>query len=96
MAIFVEEKSNSGAVINIIIWVTILAIISASVYYIFFQQPQLVEFNASSSFQNVQQLSKISINSDSLINNQVFQGLKSYISTPQPDNFGKDNPFLSS
>lgn len=94
MAIFVEEKSDSGVVVNIVIWITILVIISASVYYIFFKQPQLVEFTASQSFQNIQQLSKISINSDKLINNQVFQTLKPYITVAQPDNLGKDNPFL--
>ncbi|HUX36105.1 MAG TPA: hypothetical protein VMV71_03675 [Candidatus Paceibacterota bacterium] len=94
MAIFVEEKSDSGVVVNIIIWIAILVIISVSIYYIFFNQPQLVEFTGSQSFQNIQQLSKISINSDKLINNQAFQALKPYITVAQPDNLGKSNPFL--
>lgn len=94
MAIFVEEKSDSSVIINMVIWIAILAIISAGIYYIFFKQPQLVEFTASQSFKNIQQLSKISINSDKLINNQAFQTLKPYITVAQPDNLGKDNPFL--
>lgn len=94
MAIFVEDKADSGVVVNIVIWIVILVIISASVYYIFFKQPQLVEFTASPSFQNIQQLSKISISSDKLINNQTFQSLKPYITAVQPDNLGRDNPFL--
>ncbi len=94
MAILVEEKADSGAVVNIVIWIMILAIISASVYYIFFKQPQLVEFAGSSSLKDIQQLSKISINSDKLINDRAFQTLKSYITVSQPDNLGRDNPFL--
>jgi len=96
MAIFIEEKTDSGAVVNVVIWLTILAIISASIYYIFFKKPQLVEFTASASFKNIEQLSKISINSDKLINNQTFQTLKPYITVAEPDNFGNANPFLGS
>ena len=95
MAIVVEEKRNPGSIINFLIWIAVLATAGASVYYIFFKNPELVEFTASSSFKNLQQLSKISINPQELINNAEFQALKRYVTVTPPQNFGRSNPFLS-
>ncbi len=95
MAIIIEEKTNSSGIITFLIWLVILGVIGASMYYVFFKNPDLVEFSASSNFQNIQQLSKISINSDQLINSPQFQALKQYITVPTPDNIGRTNPFLS-
>ena len=94
MAIIIEEKTNRNGLVNFISWIGILAIIGASVYYIFFKQPEFVEFTVSASFKNIQQLSQISINSDQLTNNQQFQSLKQYVTIPQPQNVGRTNPFL--
>ncbi len=94
MAIVVEEKRNSGSIINFLIWIAVLATVGASVYYIFFKNPVLVEFTASPSFKNVQQLSKISINPQELLNNAEFQALKQYVTLTPPQNLGRSNPFL--
>lgn len=94
MAILVEEKKEDSGIFNIVVWVVILTIILAAVYYIFFKQPQLVEFTVSPSFQNIQQLSQINIGSDKLVNNTTFQTLKQYITVAQPENIGRPNPFL--
>lgn len=94
MAIIVEEKTNGGGLMTFLVWLAILVIIVASVYYVFFKQPQLVEFASSESFKNIQQLSKISINSDQLINNPQFQLLKQYVTVSPPENVGRSNPFL--
>lgn len=97
MAIIIEEKTNGSGVVTFLIWLVILAIITASAYYVFFRSPDLVEFNASppSTFNNIQQLSKISINSDQLINNPQFQALKQYVTIPSVENVGRANPFLA-
>ena len=92
MAIIIEEKTNGNGIMNFIAWIGILAIIGASVYYIFFKQPEFVEFTVSASFKNIQQLSQI--NSDQLTNNQQFQSLKQYITIPSPQNVGRADPFL--
>ncbi len=94
MAIVVEEKRNRGGIVNFLIWIAILATVGASVYYIFFKNPELVEFTASSSFKNVQQLSKISINPQELLNNAKFQALKQYVTLTPPQNLGRSNPFI--
>ncbi|MDP3948483.1 MAG: hypothetical protein Q8Q17_00880 [bacterium] len=95
MAIIIEEKTNGSGIVTFLIWLAILGIITASVYYVFFKKPELVEFSASppSAFKNIEQLSKISINSDQLINNPQFQALKQYITIPSPENVGRANPF---
>lgn len=94
MAITFEEKTSSSGIINFLIWVVILIIIVASAYYVFFKNPQFVEFTASTPFKNVQQLSKITINSDQLINSPQFQSLKQYITVTAPQDIGRANPFL--
>lgn len=96
MAIIIEEKTNGNGIVTFLIWLAILGIITASAYYVFFKKPELVEFSASPplTFNNIQQLSKISINSDQLINNPQFQALKQYVTVPSPENVGRSNPFL--
>jgi len=94
MAIIVEEKRNSGNIVNFLTWIAVLAITVASVYYIFFKNPELVEFTASSSFKNVQELSKITIDPQELLNNAAFQALKQYVTLTPPQNLGRSNPFL--
>ncbi len=94
MAIVIEEKRNSSGIINFLIWLVILGIIGASVYYIFFKNPELVEFTAAPSFKDVQQLSKITLNPGDSINNPAFQALKQYITVTTPENPGRSNPFM--
>lgn len=95
MAIIVEEKRNRGGLVNFLIWIVILAVIAASVYYIFFKNPDLIEFTASPSFRNLQQLSQISINPGELINNPQFQTLKQYVTVTPSQSIGRSNPFVS-
>lgn len=94
MAIVVEEKRNQGGFAAFFIWLVALGIVAASVYFIFFKNPELIEFTGSPSFKNVQQLSKISINPDQLLSNPSFQALKSYVTVNPPQHIGKSNPFL--
>ena len=94
MAIIIEEKRDAKGVLNWLVWVAILAIITSAIYYIFFKKPELIEFTSSSSFKNIQELSKININSGQLVNNSQFQALKQYITVTEPQNLGRTNPFL--
>ena len=94
MAIVVEEKKGRVGIVNFLIWIGVVATIGVSVYYIFFKNPALVEFTASPSFKNVQQLSRISINPQELLNNAEFQALKQYVTLTPLQNLGRSNPFL--
>lgn len=95
MAIIVEEKrSGMQGLVNALVWVVILGVVIAGVYYIFFKNPELVEYSTVTSFQNVQQLSKIVIHPDEWNNNPQLQALKQYTTTVAPQNVGRSNPFL--
>ncbi len=95
MAIVVEEKrNNQGKIIGFLIWLVVLGALSASAYYIFFKKPELVEFRGSPSFNNVQQLSKISIDPGSVVNSPQFLLLKQYVNVSVPQDVGRPNPFL--
>ena len=94
MAIVIEEKRNQGGLTAFLIWLVVLGVVAATVYFVFFKNPGLVEFTGSSSFKNVQQLSKISIKPDQLLNNPRFQALKQYVTVSPPQNPGRSNPFL--
>ncbi|MBU6500334.1 MAG: hypothetical protein KGJ89_00695 [Patescibacteria group bacterium] len=94
MAIVLEEEKNKTNIVSIITWLAVLGIIVAAVYYIFFNQPQLVEVAAPANFQNVDPLSKIKLNPEDVINSQSFQSLKQYVAPPVPGNAGRDNPFV--
>jgi len=97
MAIVIEEEKNKSGLITAIIWIIVLAIIVAAIYYLFFSQPQLIEVVVPTNLQNAQNISKININPDLLNSNPVFNQLKPYNiqSTSSGTNIGRSNPFLS-
>ncbi len=94
MAIVVEEKKNQIPAMNFLGWIIVLAAVAAGAYFIFFKKPELVEFNSAPSFNNLQQLSNISINPEQLIHDPQFETLKQYITLTPPQNLGRSNPFL--
>ncbi len=93
MAIIVEEEKTKVNILKIVMWVALLAIIGVAVYYIFFAEPQLVEFAVPPAFLNINPLATVSLNPDEVINGQAFQALKPYVTPPTPGNSGRPNPF---
>ena len=95
MAIVIEEerKSSSG-LITILIWIVIFGVIAAAVYYIFFTKPQLVEISVPANFENTDQLSKVKLTPEDIINNPDFVALKPYITLPPAEKLGRANPFM--
>lgn len=98
MAIIVEEekKNGAGGILTILTWLVIVGAIGGAVYYVFFAQPQLVgKITAPAGFQSTQQLSKINLNPQDILESQSFQALKQYITPLQPATAGRPNPFLA-
>jgi len=98
MAIIVEEEKKSGAsgILMIVTWLAIIGAIAGAVYYVFFAQPQLVgQIVAPAGFQNTQQLSKINLNPQDILQSPSFQALKQYITPLEPSTTGRPNPFLA-
>ena len=96
MAIIVEEQSGgrSASIVKLGIWLVLLGVIGAGIYYLFFKQQQLVEYAVPANFQNVAQIAKIEFNPDEVINDPLFLSLKQYIRLEPPAAIGKANPFL--
>ena len=88
-----EEKVNRVSPINLILWGAILLIIVVSVYYIFFRRPASVEVQVPEYLQSTQQIFRLKLNPNSILNDPKFQLRQEYIPPPVPGNLGRENPF---
>jgi len=95
MAIIVEEEKSRGGIIKLVMWMGLLVIIAVAVYYIFFAQPQVVEFAIPPAFVNINPIAAVSVNQEDVINSPAFQALKPYVTIPTPTTNGRTNPFLA-
>jgi len=95
MAIVIEEeRAHVGSPINVIIWIVMLAIVAVGMYYLFFTQPELVEYVAPASFQGTEQIARAQIDPSGILNDSRFRDLRQYVTLPDETNFGRVNPFL--
>ena len=95
MVIVVEEQKNGASILSIVTWLTIIGILGAATYYIFFKQPDIIQFAAPANLGATQQIAKINLDANSILNNPSFKSLKTYIALPKAGNAGRQNPFLS-
>ena len=97
MAIVVEEERRHGVnIVNILIWVVILAIVVASVYYVFIKKPQTIpQFLTPTQFKNTAELSKVQLDSQDVVNNPLFRILKAPPQASTVQATGRPNPFLA-
>ncbi len=94
MAIIIEEERNKMSPITLLTWGVVLVIIVVTVYYVFFKKPQTVEIIAPPDFQNTQQISKINLDPEVIIEHPGFKSRTTYVTPPVPGNLGRSNPFL--
>lgn len=98
MAIVVEEqKRGAGNAVSVVIWLVLLGVIGAAVYYIFFAQPDLVDVAAPAppNFARTEQIAKLTLNVEEILSDARFQDLQPYVTPPETGTFGRANPFLS-
>lgn len=95
MAIVIEEEKKSGSgIVTLFLWVILIGAILAGAYYIFFKQPELLEVAMPADFKNTEQISKIELKPEELLNNAQFKSLKAHIPIPLTPSTGRPNPFL--
>jgi hypothetical protein len=96
MAIVVEqERAPRLGLVKIVLWLIIIAVIAAAVYYLFFKRPDTIpNLIAPNGFQNTSNLSKINLDPAAVIQNPVFQSLKSHVGDLPTSTPGRANPFL--
>ncbi|MCR4328084.1 MAG: hypothetical protein NUV53_01035 [Patescibacteria group bacterium] len=96
MAIIIEEEQQQStiSIVSIFVWVVILGVVGASVYYLFFKNPDFTLFVTPEGFKNTEALSKINLNPGQVVTSPAFKALRQYTALPEPLNVGRKNPFL--
>ena len=94
MAILVEEPKSRGNRVAVAIWGSFFAIIIVAVYYLFFKQPIFVELAAPVDLQSADQLSKINLKPEEVIQSTEFRNLKPVAVPTSTVPVGRSNPFL--
>lgn len=89
-----EERPNGSGIVSIIVWIVILGVIGAAIYYVFFKNPEIVATKTPSGFANTAQLSKIQLDPNEVLSSPQFQGLRPYVPALTPKTTGRANPFL--
>lgn len=76
MAIIVEEGKKGISFLNVLTWLVIIGIVAFATYYIFFKQAEVVDviIPAKDAFDNIDQISKITID-QSILENPTLQSL---------------------
>jgi hypothetical protein len=98
MAIIVEEGEKKTNIFAIIGWVIFLGIVLATVYYVFFAQPQLVVIPSTGSLNAIAPITQVALHPDAVIQNPEFQALHSTVTLPTaqgPAPVGRTNPFIA-
>ena len=95
MAIIIEEQKRKINWFALALILSLVIIIGAAIYYLFFASPPLVEKVAPPRLQSIQELSLIKLEPEALISSPYFQILKQYVNPIeiQIDSIGKANPF---
>jgi hypothetical protein len=96
MAIVVEEEKTSKAgLVGILMWVAVVGVVGASVYYIFVKKPDFIgKVIAPKELENISQLSDVTLNPETIINNPVYQSLRAHVGPRPTPQAGRANPFL--
>ncbi len=98
MAIIVDEGEKKGNVLGIFGWLIFLGIVAATVYYVFFAQPQLVPVTASGSLSAIAPIAQLALHPESVVQGPAFQSLVSSVPLPTPQGpaaVGRSNPFIA-
>jgi len=96
MAIVIEEEKGSRAgLVGILMWVAIVGVVGAAIYYIFVKKPDTIgELIAPKELQNIGELAVVNLNPETIINNPIYQSLRSHAGPPATPGMGRTNPFL--
>ncbi len=98
MAIIVEEEQKKSNLFSIIGWLMFLAIAGATIYYVFFAQPELVIIPASGTIGTIAPITQTALHPETVVQNPAFQALKSTITLPLaqgPAAVGRTDPFIA-
>lgn len=97
MAIVIEEERESGAsggLVRTLVWVCIIGILVAAVYYIFLSRPDIVELALPRALRTTTDVSALTLQPETVINDPLFVELREdYSAMPEYPSVGRTNPF---
>ncbi|MBS3903265.1 MAG: hypothetical protein KGZ30_02705 [Anaplasmataceae bacterium] len=94
MAIVIEQEKSKSNLLVFIGWLAVMITVVVIIYYIFFQNPELVPVTPTVDFSLATQVSQIDINPSIVINDANFNNRQPYVSLPGLGEVGRFNPFL--
>ncbi len=93
MALVIEGRKKSG-IVGFLIWLVLLLVLGAGLYYIFFKQPDLIPITPPAGLETGQQISRLKLDPESVTRDPKFENLRTYHNIPEATTPGRDNPFL--
>lgn len=93
MAIIVEEENGGRGPFRALAIATVIIILIAITYYLFFAPAPLIEVIIPPELQSVSQISETGLNAPEIFNSPVYSSLKQYVAEPEAGEVGRTNPF---
>lgn len=94
MAIIIEEERKQTNWISIAAIAVIVVVVFVGAYYLFFKQPQLIEVVTPKQLEEINKISGLSFNPDTVVGSPIFKSLRQYGSpVVPPETTGRTNPF---
>jgi len=94
MAIIVEQDKKKINWFGLLIAVVLVVIVFSGGYFFFFKKPELIDVVAPKNLQDLNNISKVSFDPESVIDSPAFKVLRRYgTSVPLTETPGKSNPF---
>jgi len=94
MAIVIEEEKRKINWLSIGIIILIISTIIIAAYYLFFTPVPFIEKIAPARLQSLQDLSRIKLEPEAIINSSNFQILRQYVNPIEIGPVGKNIPFV--
>lgn len=93
MAIVLQEEKRKINWVSFATIFIIIVVLFAGGYYLFFEKPELIEIVAPVQLDNINELSRISFDPESVVNSPTFKLLRQFESDIVPPVPGRSNPF---
>ena len=95
MAIVVEQEKRQGDLLLLVGWLAVIVVILITIFFLFFKKPESLPFPLPAEFQRTDQVSRIIIDPDPVINNSKFKSRGPQVTLPGKGEFGRINPFFT-
>ena len=94
MAIVVQEEAKKVNWVAVLTVLVVVVVIFASLYFLLFKKPELIEIVVPGRLENLNSLSKVPFDPEGVVNDPAFKVLRRYASpVSKTSTPGKANPF---